>query len=179
MIGSTQTLTIGSLTLTLTAEHFDGSEFGGVGYKRTWVAEHLLSASQSFWGASLVDGPYFAARYQFSWALTLWRDEAFLLEAIIQAQQEAGKGQSAIAVRLIDQRLPLVVKSPRTRAKAGTTGLTAPTGREVIWPQFDVLLTPAEEFVQWFGDGDGGDSIYKVRMDAMELDLVPVTEDVA
>jgi hypothetical protein len=108
--------------------------------------------------------------------LQLGFDDALMLDAIVQTQQINGKNQGSVPVRLVDERFPLLVPTPRTRAKKGTTGITAPTGFQYIWPQFDVLLTVDADFQSWFLSRSA-DEFYKLKVKGSELDLVPVTED--
>lgn len=175
MIGTTQTLIFGGVTLTLSDRNFDGDSFGGIGYRRSRVQEHLISVSESFYGASIVDGPFFPPKYEFEWQLWLRQEDLLKLLAIIDGQQNSPRTQGSIPCRLRDQRLPLLVKTPRSRAKVGTTGITAPTGHEVIWPQFDLLLTPSSDLWEWYLHS-GGD-LYRVKFSGRELALVGVGAD--
>lgn len=176
MIGNSQTLSIGSLSLSLGEDDFAAEFAGGLGYRRSLLQAHQVQVNQSFFGASIVDGPSFPAKYEFEWQLWLRQGDALLLEAIAQTQQTLAKTQQPCAVRLRDQRLAKLEPTPRTRAKVGTTGITAPTGYTVIWPQFDILLTLPSDFSEWYF-WDTSD-LYQIKITATELDLVGVGADV-
>lgn len=176
-IGTTQTLSIGSLSLTLTAEDFDGSQYGGLGYQRFKDVAQQMTAGESFYGASYFEGPFFAARYQFAWGLQLLPDKLYPLIALWEEQQHRIKAQQAdTAIRLLDQRLVLMERNPRTRAKVGTFTGTPPTGFNFFWPQFDVILEVGSDLLEWYSRPS--EDLFKVKLAARELALVEVTEDV-
>lgn len=177
MIGNSQVLIFGGLSLTLVKENFDAAAFGSLGYRRSLIQNHLLSVSQSVTGASLVEGPHFAPKYEFEWQLWLKQEQLLLLSAIAFGQQSSPRSQGSIPIRLHDKRRALLVPTPRTRAKAGTTGITPPTGHEVIWPQFDVLLNLPADFWEFYLRST--QDLYQVKFSGTELDLVPTSGDVA
>ena len=178
VIGTTQTLSIGALSLTLSSNDYDGAEYAGVGYTRIKDPAHLMSAAESFYGASLVDGPFFRAKHQFAWGLNLLPDKLMLLVAIWEEQQHRIKTQqSDVAVRLHDQRLVFMERTPRIRAKVGTLSgaPTPPTGFGFFWAQFDIILEVGSDLSAW--NFRVSDDLFKVKFAARELDLVPTSED--
>lgn len=178
-LGTTQTLSIGSLSLTLTAEDFDGGEMSGLGYIRTKDVSQQVAAAESYYGASLLDGPYWPARYQFAWGLQLLPAKLMLLLAIYEEQQHRFKNNIANAsVRLRDQRIVLMERSPRNRAKVGTVANapTAPTGFSFFWPQFNIMLEAGSDLYQWHSRPSN--DLFKVKIAARELEIVPISEDV-
>ena len=175
-IGTTQTLSIGSLTLTLAAEDFDGSQFGGLGYQRSKDVAQQMTAAESFYGASILTGPFFTARYQFAWGLQLLPAKMYPLIALWEEQQWRIKNQQAdVAIRLRDQRLVLMERNPRTRAKVGTFSGTPPAGFAFFWPQFDVILEAGSDLLEWYSRPS--DDLFKVKLAARELSLVGVAAD--
>lgn len=180
VIGTTQTLSIGSLSLTLTREDYDGGELSSLGYTRTKDVAHQMAAAETFYGASLVDGPFFTAKHQFAWGLQLLPAKVFPLIAIWEEQQHRIKTQQAdVAIRLLDQRLVFMERSPRIRAKVGTVSgaITPPTGYEFFWAQFDIILEAGGDLLSWFSRPT--DDLFKFKIAARELSLVPTTEDIA
>ncbi len=179
MLGNSITFSIDSLSLTLGAVNFDGLQYQGTAYRRYQKTDQLLKVSESFYGASLVDGVSFEPKFQFDWSLQLLLDDYLILEAIFSTQQSNGRNTGSIPIRFIDERFPLQVKTPRTRAKKGTTGVTSPTGFEFVWPQFDVLLQRTPDSVEHFGDVGDGNYLYRVKLQGSELGIVPPSEDIA
>lgn len=183
MLGNSITFSVDSLSLTVAAENFDGLQYQGTGYRRYQKTDQLLDVSESFCGASLVDGVSFEPKFQFDWTLQLLLDDYLTFEAIFLTQQENGRDTGSIPVRFIDERFPLLVSDslarPRTRAKKGSTGITTPTGFEFIWPQFDVLLSRSPDSIEHFGDVGDGNYLYRVKMQGSELGTVGTGEDIA
>lgn len=179
LLGTTQTLSIGSLSLTLTAEDFDGGEFSGLGYIRAKDVGQQVAAAESFFGASLVDGPFFPARYQFAWGLQLLPAKLMMLIALYEEQQHRFKNNIANpTIRLRDQRIVLMERSPRTRAKVGTVSNapTPPAGFVFFWPQFNIILESGTDLAQWYSRPS--DDLFKVKIAGRELGIVPTSEDV-
>lgn len=177
MIGSSQTLVIGSLSLTLGEDAFDADFAGGLGYRRSIVETHQVGVGRSFFGATIIDGPRFVSKYNFEWQLNLKQADLLMLLAICHTQQTAAKAQQPPAVRLRDQRFALLEPTPRTRAKVGNTGITPPAGFVVIWPQFDLLLTMPTDFSEWLLWSSPTEDLYKVKLLGVELDRVGTGAD--
>lgn len=178
-IGTTQILSIGSLSLSLTSEDYDGGQYSGLGYVRIKDISQQMAAAESFHGATLVDGPFFTAKHQFAWGLQLLPTKLFTLIAMWEEQQHRIKTQQAnFAIRLQDRRILFMERSPRIRAKSGTvTGAIAPpTGFEFFWPQFNIILEAGSDLMEWYSRPS--DDLIKVKISARELELVPTTEDV-
>jgi len=180
-IGYTQTLSIGSISLTLIDIDFDADQHGGLGYKRFKDVAHQMGAAESFYGATLLDGPFFPAKHQFTWSLILPPEKIYPLIAIWEEQQYRIKDKQAdVAVRLLDGRLVAMERSPRTRAKFGTVANspTPPPGFEFFWPQYDVILEVGSDLMEWYlQDANGAAENFTIKIAARELTLVPVTED--
>lgn len=182
--GPQQTLSIGTLSLTLTEEEFAAEDADGlagvIGFDRFENLEQKVSTARAASGSSVWSGPSFEPGHRFIWSLYLDDLQLYTLAAIQKEQQHRIRNQIAGgSVRLKDQRLAFLARSPRNRAKVGTISgaPAAPGGYEYFYPQFDILLELPEDFLSLhLGKGKAK---YLVGFTATELDLVPTSEDAA
>ena len=70
------------------------------------------------------------------WNLNLPLDKVYTLQGIVKRQQD-----EKLPVLLLDQRLPIIQSTPRTRGKVGTlTGAPSVPGTEFFWPTLYLKL---------------------------------------
>lgn len=176
--GATQTLKIASLELTLDWWEFDGDSDGELGYERIRNVSQQIASSKSQFGASILEGQFFESEYLFKWDLNLTNEKLFLLQAIYDKQQTLFKSKQDGRIRLLDQRFIFMEENPRTRAKIGDLVIDPPppTGHIFFWSQFNILLELESDFSKFFMLPSDGMK-HKVSFAAVELDLVPVSED--
>lgn len=168
-------LTIGALTLDLPKERFNASgEQGQRGYRRDIQQEQFASLEYNLRVSSLVSGfSIDAMRMEFKWDLLMPPDEADLLEAIIKFQRrEVADKVAGIAIRLNDCRILLSEPVPRTHAAIGTVDTITNPGTVRYFPRFDILFT------EYTRDVYLENCLDAIQMTALELDLVPTSEDI-
>ena len=159
-------------------QDFDGDSEGELGYKRYKNIDHQISANNNLYGASVLEGKKFNEKYLFEWNLNLSNDRMFLLEAIYSEQQYRFKNQQDGRIKLLDQRLAFLGRNPRDRAKIGSliNSPSPPSGFSFFWAKFNVLLSLEADFSRFFMMPSGG-MLHKVKFQAVELDIVSVSED--
>lgn len=178
-IGSTQTLSFKTLSLILGPKDFNPSgEAGLLGYKRTRIQDHWHKVKYLVAGTPSISGRKHFVKYEFAWDLILPAISAFKLEAMYQEQRvEYELFGPKPEIRLKDSRLVfLALATPnRERAKIGTVAslIEAPTGFTYIYPQFNIAMTnfSMEPYIL------GNVNLWNVKMQAVELEPVPITED--
>ncbi|MEC4804755.1 MAG: hypothetical protein SAJ12_09285 [Jaaginema sp. PMC 1079.18] len=177
--GTQQIFSLGSLSLTLDWQDFGADDGDGIGYRRIEDINQQNTALNSLYGASILEGPFHPTKFLFGWQLNLPSEKLFLLKALYDEQQWRVKNQqSAVAIRLYDQRIAFMGRQPRDRAKIGAiiSDPTAPTGFDFYWAQFDILLELSSDFSEFFMKPS--ELIFKVQIAGRELDTVSPSEDV-
>lgn len=177
-IGENQTLSIGSLSLTLEWDNFNADGDNAWGYKRIEVIEQQATLSNSLYGSSIIEGNFFEPKHQFEWSLYLDRDKAQLLYALWKEQQYRARNQQAdLAIQLLDTRLAFLGRNPRDRAKIGSviSDPVPPTGFSYFWAQFDVFLELGTDFLNWYLTSS--DHLFDGKIKGRELSIIPTTED--
>jgi len=180
-VGATQTLTLGDLTLTLDWPDFNGDgDAGDLGYQRIEDPTQQITATESIYGASILDGPQFSPLHIFRWSLNLPIAKVMLLKALWQEQQSRFKLHQDGRILLLDKRLAYMDRLPRSHAWIGgaISDPEPPPGFTFYWGQFYILLEIGTDFDVIWGKPSGEDLRYEVAIAARSLGPVPVTEDI-
>lgn len=179
-VGVRQRLRFSDLELELTNCKFNPEgQAGLLGYKRTVNQQLNYTLQHTINGTAYIKSRKHAMRHDFTWSLILDVADLYILTTMRDAQHEAIRiNAETVPVRLLDERLvfPAYTSPERYRAKVGTfsDALPAITNYEYIWPQFDVLITSLD----WSPLILPHDK-FAVELAASELNLVPISEDIA
>lgn len=142
--GATQTLILGSETLTIDECDFntDGSA-GLLGYIRTRTTDQLAQAEYTLYGSPALKGLFSESKHDFRWSLSLPIAKAYQLHGMFMRQQLLARQSGALAIRLNDTRLAYIEPTVRTRAKVGAliTSPTPPANYVQFWPRFSILMS--------------------------------------
>jgi|GEM_PF-6257051 len=179
-IGESQTLSIGSLSLVLDRNDFDADQDNVIGYQRIENIQQQSVVSKSLHGTSLIKGVCFPTEFIFKWNLQLSTAKMWQLKAIYDEQQYRCKNQvSSCQVRLWDKRIIFMGRNPRNRAKVGDMVFyPAPVGYSFFWAQFNIMLEIGTDFSNLFLKYNQEDLLFKVKLVATEMDIVPLAEDI-
>lgn len=120
-------------------------------------------------------------KFTFTWDLWLPLSKLLVLKAIIE--EHAYRVENRLAdfdIRLVDTRLPIQERDPRTRAKSGDLIVTQMpvTGYSLFYPQFNISLSPPEIFLDDIWGDLSDDTYYSFQLEGQETSLVPITEDI-
>lgn len=174
-IGSAQTISSQSgLSVTLDSCDFDPS-LDLIGYKRSHKQDYMKKVKHLLIGSPSITGPRHPQFFEFEWALNISVDKYHILYAIWQEQTELINLYAGdIDVKLFDQRLALLTKSPRQRAMLlGYPALPIfPAGYVYIWPIFSILITGLEQTLLM-----PDKQIVSVKMQATELRILSTDFD--
>jgi len=169
------------IVLGLQPEEYIYSPEDPLGYDRFTVSDHEQLMSYGAGGSPVVDGAWFESKYQFRWNLRLSPARAAALTAIYNTQQARLKAlRTNYAVKLYDARLILQEVTPRIRAAiTGNEGNypAPPMGNVYSYPVFDILLRRPDDSGELLGRDFQGN--FSGMIEALELDRVPVEDDVA
>lgn len=184
--GDAQILRYNSLELTLNHCNFNPSgNLGPIGYQRWQSSPTVAKVNQyTVFGSSPIRSPLFTEKFAFEWDLILDQDQWYIMEAIIRAQQfniQSRQDADVIPVELGDARKVLIEPSPRDRARISDVPQSVidntPAGFDPFYPKFDVLLSVAQDQIDWLMDETTDRTLVNFRMIALELDKIPTSED--
>lgn len=182
-IGLTQTLSIGSFSLTLSAQNYDFLESDDLrfGYWREDDPTQEQSVLYSLLGAAVLNGTSYEQKQKFRWKLLLERSKLLTLQLIAKEQENRiQNSQANPGITLVDQRIAMIEPAPQTRQRQGAV-ITDPapiSGSVQYWPVFSVKLNTSGQWWSFKGmadkdNGDGIQPLYTVDLAGVELDLLP------
>jgi len=171
------TLTAGPFSVVLENCYFNPVGNQGLeGYRSSIDPDQFSTVEYGIRAGAIIDGYNFdTMRRLFTMSLLLPYSVVDQLELVItyQRRQIATK-QSDTAIRMIDERKPIIEPSPATRARIGGL-LSSPTGSVKFYPQYDVLCTTytKELFIP-----KTDSEIEEINIGFKELVTVPLTENI-
>ena len=170
------TLIAGPFQVVLDSCYFNPEGSQGIeGYKSEIDTDQFSTVEYSIRAGSIVDGYNFLnMKRVFNMDLLIPYAIVEQLELVFtyQRRQIASK-QGDVAIRMIDERKPIIEPSPATRARIGTL-LPSPVGSVKYYPIYDVICTSYNKnlFIPQIGS-----ELEQVTISFSELDAVPLTEN--
>lgn len=178
-----QTLSIGTQSVTLEACDFQSSDDTKLGYTRRKQSETLVDTQNLPFGGTSVKGLVRGKPvWEFTWDLVLPREKTFALLAVIQCFEDRVNNRlDDPFIILVDERIPVLEKQPRTRASVGpllnASYADVPTGFDLFYPIFRVSLSPPNRLLDEIWGLPQDISYFAFQLEGQELDTIPITGD--
>lgn len=178
-----QTLSVGSLSVTLDACDFQSSQDNKLGYTKRKIENTLVDTTHlPFGGASVKGLVRGKPAWEFTWDLILPRAKTLALLGVIQCFEERVNDNLADPfIQLVDQRIPVMEKQPRTRASKGNLlnldFPDIPAGFDIFYPIFKVSISPPNRLLDEIWGLPEDVTYFAFQLEGKEQVILPITGD--